>query len=109
MTSRYALLPVLLLAMAQSGCMPTDVSEFERQRGLCDHLRGELPDPEESELLAEAVDAINQQCRGTDDQLRSLKQKYQGRESLRARLDQYEPDIEPTQHASSPAAVKKDQ
>lgn len=109
MTYRYALLPVLLVAMAQSGCMPTDVSEFEQQRALCDHLRGELPDPEESERMSEAIDAINQQCQGTDAQLRSLKHKYQDRESLRARLDQYEPDIEPTQDASSPAAVKKDQ
>jgi len=91
-------LPLLLLALAQSArsqpAPPADITAFIEQRDVCDHLRGELPDPEEQEQLDEAVRDINQQCKGTDAVLAALKKKYADAPATLNVLNRYEIDIE---------------
>jgi hypothetical protein len=46
--------------------LPPDVAGFiDRQEG-CDHMRGEIPDPDQKERLNEVIAEINQLCAGRD-------------------------------------------
>jgi hypothetical protein len=87
-----------VLALAQTACAqaapPADLTAFIEQRDVCDHLRGELPDPEEQEQLDDAVRNINQQCKGTDAVLAALKKKYADAPATLNVLNRYEIDIE---------------
>lgn len=97
MTTHFSVAAVVLLALTQAACgseqIPSDISKFVEQRDLCDHLRGEIPDPGDEQ--AQVIDDINQQCRGTDAELQRLKLKYAGSTTFEHLLNQYEPGIEP--------------
>ena len=88
----------VLLAMTNSACAqakaPADVAAFIERRDECDHLRGELPDPEEQERLAAVISEINRDCEGTDAALQHLKKKYANSAAVLNELDRYETDIE---------------
>ena len=85
---------LLLLAQAscaqQSSAEPEDVSEFIARRDVCDHLRGDIPDSSD----ADVVHRINDACRGTDADLSKLKSKYLANSSVNEKLAGYEPQIE---------------
>ena len=75
---------------------PGDVARFVERRDLCDHLRGEIPDPTSDNVkdVNEAVSEANKYCEGTDAQLAKLKIKYANDKVIMGKLDSYEKDIE---------------
>lgn len=76
--------------------LPADVAVFINDRANCDTLRGDIPepDPTDPDNLDQVISAINHACRGTDERLKQLKQKYSDDDSLTNRLSGYEPRIE---------------
>jgi hypothetical protein len=87
------MLPVwALLACATPNGMPEDVSKFTEQRDRCDTLRGELSG--EGAMDRDAIDAINQYCKGTDKALAELLKKYADNKPVVDRLNRYELSIE---------------
>lgn len=93
------LVPALLLFSISSifaaEKLPTDVKQFIAQRDVCDHFRGELPDPEEAERMREVTGQIEKLCRGSDRRLRLLKKKYGSDANVKKRLNVYDEQIEP--------------
>jgi hypothetical protein len=93
---RWALagLPILL-----GGCAATagpDLDTFLQRRAICDHLRGEIPDPPDAGRMREIEQQTNEYCAGTDAQLAQLKQRYRGDAAVTRQLAQFEPRIEQT-------------
>ncbi len=73
--------------------LPPDVATFAARRDQCDHLKGEEPyDAARAAALARDLDA---NCRGTDAKLARPKRCYRGDAAVRARLDGYDPRVEP--------------
>lgn len=91
------------LTATQSSCahgaqheLPRDVAKFIENRDLCDHFRGELPDPSETERLKEVIESANKYCGGTDRQLLKLKKKHENDPKVMAKLNAFETPIEKT-------------
>ncbi len=71
---------------------PSDVEEFIDRREICDHFRGEEPyDADRAKFLA---DQIKETCSGTDKELRNLKQRYEGDDTIMQILNRFEEEIE---------------
>lgn len=84
----------LLLSACATPPAPGDVEAFVARRDVCDHLRGEIPDPEEVERMRETLREIDEYCTGTDAELAALKERYRGDADVMRKLDRYEPRIE---------------
>jgi len=76
--------------------VPTDVSSYIKNRDNCDSLRGDIPepDPADPDNLSRVISDINKYCKGTDQKLKQLKEKYSGNESIVKLLSTYEENIE---------------
>jgi hypothetical protein len=76
--------------------VPTDVSSYIQSRDNCDSLRGNIPEPDPAARgnLDRAISDINKYCKGTDQKLKQLKEKYSGNESVKKFLSTYEENIE---------------
>ncbi|MHC8343595.1 hypothetical protein [Pseudomonas sp. RT6P73] len=76
--------------------VPTDVSSYIKNRDNCDSLRGDIPEPDPADPgnLDRVISDINKYCKGTDQQLKQLKEKYAGNESVEKLLSTYEENIE---------------
>jgi predicted small secreted protein len=94
---------LVVLAFPLSSCLaaterkvPDDVANYVQSRDNCDSLRGDIPepDPEDPENINRVVSEINKYCKGTDQQLKQLKEKYSSDESIMKRLSGYEENIE---------------
>lgn len=73
--------------------MPRDVARFVERRASCEHFIGEEPyDKKRADFL---VAAVQEYCYGTDAELAQLRQKYHTDAAVTAKLEQYDPDIEP--------------
>ncbi|NZA27213.1 hypothetical protein H0E84_12555 [Luteimonas sp. SJ-92] len=93
----------ILLLLAAGACSappvaspasPEDVQSFMAERDLCDHFRGEIPDPEDSQRMDEVISAIDRHCTGTDARLDALRAKYADRAEILSRLAPYESGVE---------------
>ncbi|WP_224790246.1 hypothetical protein [Pseudomonas fluorescens] len=75
---------------------PTDVSSYIQRRDNCDSLRGDIPEPDPADPgnLDRVISDINKNCKGTDQQLKQLKEKYSGNKSVETLLSTYEENIE---------------
>ncbi|WP_253912280.1 hypothetical protein [Pseudomonas sp. CVAP len=75
---------------------PTDVSSYIESRDNCDSLRGDIPEPAPTDPgnLNRVISDINKYCKGTDQKLKQLKEKYSGNESIMKLLSTYEENIE---------------
>lgn len=95
---RIALLSLLMGAMGACAhhTPPADIHAFMQARGLCDHLRGEIPDPdpEDPQALDSSIDQANTACAGTDARLRALKDRYRADAEVMQLLSRYEDRIE---------------
>jgi hypothetical protein len=95
---------VIFILVSQAACaqglvqtpFPDDVNKFIARRDLCDHFRGEIPDPTtaSSDELKDMVNKTNLYCKGTDKQLMSLKDKYSSNQAVAKKLSTYESSIE---------------
>lgn len=75
---------IFIVVVALAGCVTQsndthDVDRFIQRRALCDHFRGELPDPSEKARMDEVIKKANEACAGTDAQLKALRAKYAAR------------------------------
>ncbi|PJJ97618.1 hypothetical protein CO641_11800 [Lysobacteraceae bacterium NML91-0213] len=93
----------LALLLLQTACapetvldasLPGDVSRFIERRDLCDHFRGEIPDPDDHRRMAGAVSNISRYCTGTDAELALLRARYIDSPRVRQLLAGYETKIE---------------
>jgi len=83
----------LLAACAATPATP-DLATFLERRAMCDHWRGEVPDPPDPERLRELQKGIADSCTGTDSQLAALKQRYRDDPVVTKQLAQYEDRVE---------------
>ena len=86
------------MVTAASACAsdktPQDVSSFIERREICDHLRGEIPDPDQAEAMRETLYQIRVYCTGTDAALTELKKRFRGNPGILDKLNRYEESIE---------------
>jgi len=88
-----AVLTLMMLSCA-AGQHAVNVDKFFERRGICDHLRGEFPDPPDPVRAKEIIEGVNEYCTGTDAQLADLKNRYADNPAMMERLNAYEPRIE---------------
>lgn len=79
----------------QTGTLPADVDRFTRNRALCEHFAGEVPDPDQVERAAEVRDSFQKYCTGTDAALAALKRRYAKDDGVLEALGDYDENIEP--------------
>ena len=91
-TAAFATL-VLLCACAAEPATP-DLATFLQHREICDHLRGEVPDPPDEARMRQIVLEQTAYCTGTDAQLASLKKRYRDDPAIAKQLAEFEPRIE---------------
>ena len=92
-----AVLAALAVLGACASSPPTpDLAAFLERRGLCDHLRGEIPDPPDPQRLREIEQQTTEYCTGTDAQLALLKVRYRDDPVVSKQLAELEPKIEST-------------
>jgi hypothetical protein len=94
---RAALAGVAALLLAACATTPAtpDLASFLERRALCDHFRGEVPDPPDPQRLREVMAQIDISCKGSDAQLAALKQRYRDDPVVSKQLGQLEERIEP--------------
>lgn len=81
-----------IVANSATTSTPDDISKFIARREQCDHFRGEEAyDEERGRFLREQLAAT---CKGTDDELATLKRKYASRDDLTEQLSEFEITIE---------------
>jgi len=76
---------------------PREVSTFIERRGLCDHFRGEISDPNDpgqADAMRKTLQQIDRYCTGTDAALASLKKRYNNNSGVMKKLNRYEENIE---------------
>jgi hypothetical protein len=75
-----------------SNNIPEEVKQFQKERDLCDHFRGEDGyDQERRKFLREQMEIY---CTGSDTKLSSLRLKYQNDKAVLNSLKNYEDRIE---------------
>jgi len=72
-----------------------DLPAFLERRGMCDHFRGEVPDPPDPERMRDVLTQIDVYCTGIDEQLAALKTRYRDDPEVSKRLGQFETGIDP--------------
>lgn len=72
--------------------IPEEVKQFQKERDLCDHFRGEDGyDQERQKFLLEQMKTY---CTGSDDKLKRLRLKYEKNKAVLNSLKNYEDRIE---------------
>lgn len=71
-----------------------DLDTFLERREICDHLRGEVPEPGDRAVMDEFNRQINTYCKGTDAQLQQMKRRLAGNPRAMEKLNDLEPGIE---------------
>ena len=86
----------LLALLAGCAGVPAapDLPAYLERRQMCDHFRGEFPDPPDPPRLRELEDQIAVYCPGSDAQLVQLKQRYRDDPVVTKQLQALEPQIE---------------
>ena len=89
-----ALAPLVLLCACAAAPATPDLATFLQRREICDHLRGEVPDPPDEARMREVVQQQATYCTGTDAQLALLKRHYRDDPAVTRQLAAFEPQIE---------------
>lgn len=82
-----------LLAACASPTVP-DLDTFLQRRAICDHLRGEFPDPPDPDRVREIEQQLDAYCTGTDAQLAALKIRYRDDAAVSKTLSALDPILE---------------
>jgi hypothetical protein len=89
---------ITVLALLMQACVvdqhSVNIDDFFKRREICEHLRGEFPDPPNPERVQKIIEGIEKYCTGTDAQLAALKIRYADNPAIMERLNAYEPRIE---------------
>ena len=88
----------LLAACAAPAPAPVpilDLPAFLERRAMCDHFRGEFPDPPDPQRMRDVLAQIEIQCTGIDEQLDALKQRYRDDPVVSRQLAQFETGLDP--------------
>lgn len=72
-----------------------DLPAFLERRALCDHFRGEFPDPPDPQRMREVLAQTTRQCTGIDEQLAALKQRYRDDPGVARQLAGFETGLDP--------------
>ena len=94
---KHVFLTIVLLLVpvaCVSARIPQDLAAFIERRDLCDHFRGEIPEPGDDARMDEVSFAIGEYCTGTDHELARLGRKYADNPTLIKLLSSYEDHIE---------------
>ncbi len=85
-------IPIQLFAEIKNS-LPPEVSDYMKERDLCDHFRGELY---EDDLARRnyVVDSLDIYCAGTDRRLKALKRRYRNDKAVIKSLSFYEHCVE---------------
>src|SRR5471032_1532909 len=67
-----------------------DLPAFLERRAMCDHFRGEFPDPPDPERVRDVLAQVDLQCTGIDEQLDALKKRYRDDPVVSRQLAQFE-------------------
>jgi len=90
--------PPLVLAVVLAGCAAApatvDLKALLERREMCDHFRGEIPDPPDEVRMREVIAQIDAFCPGSDAQLAQMKRRYRDDPGVTKRLAQFEERIE---------------
>jgi len=91
-----ALARALAMALLLGACAAPapDLAAFLERRALCDHFRGEVPDPPDAQRLREVAQQADAYCAGTDAQLAALRQRYRDDPVVTGQLAQFENRVE---------------
>jgi hypothetical protein len=90
----YAVLIGYSLAACAMQSDKKDVDAFVAKREICDHLRGEFPDPPDAQRTQEIIEGTRKYCKGTDVELRTLKARYGKDAATMTLLSSFEESIE---------------
>lgn len=94
--TQMALLAACATSAPPSPKIPVlDLPAFLERRAMCDHFRGEFPDPPDPERMREVLQQIDIQCTGIDEQLDALKLRYRDDPVVSRQLDQFETGLDP--------------
>ena len=92
------ILAATLIAATLAGCATSppavDLKTYLERREMCDHMRGEFPDPPDPERMRDIQQQVDQFCPGSDAQLAALKLRYREDPAVMKQLDALEPTIE---------------
>lgn len=75
-----------------ASAIPLEVDKFREKRDMCDHFRGE--DPSNAKRAAELAAEMEKTCRGTDQALAELRNKYASNSMVITALKEYEDKVE---------------
>jgi hypothetical protein len=91
-------LSVALACVAGCSTPPAtpDLATYLERRAMCDHMRGEFPDPPDAERMHDIMAQVDQFCPGSDAQLAQLKARYRDDAAVSKELDALDPHIEST-------------
>jgi hypothetical protein len=101
-------LTMLSLPVLAQDYLPRDVQRFMDRRTGCDHIRGEMPDPDQKLRMNEVSRELRKLCGGTDKELVQLKRKYAANSTIMQILTQFDSGIEAAEApAPKSGAVKR--
>ena len=94
-TDKLAVTSMLALLAGCAAPPPAvDLKTYLERREMCDHMRGEFPDPPDPERMRDILEQVDRFCPGSDAQLATLKLRYRDDPAVMATLDALEPRIE---------------
>jgi Skp family chaperone for outer membrane proteins len=93
-TARAAIAFSIAMSAHAATALPKDVRAFVAKRDICEHFRGEFPDPPDPERVKEVNENLDKYCKGTDAKLSQLKRRYAKRRDVMRKLNAYEEAIE---------------
>lgn len=96
----YILLLVSLSCYAQTK-YPQEISKFIEKRDQCDYLRGEISGGLEVDSDQDINTRLDKFCKGTEDELAQLKNKYKNNREITDKLNCYDTFIESHTHSTS--------
>ena len=91
-----ALAALCVLCNCATAPATPDLATFLERRAMCEHFRGEFPDPPDPVRVREIEQQVDAYCTGTDAQLALLKARYRDDAGVTKQLAGFEPRIEST-------------